>query len=139
MRYDTIVDRHTMRELVIGLTMALEEEIDMLREMPEREKIKLDALDPTNSTTCFLGQIYGQETQMEELRVSVGYRQKVGVARLDLGDYDGSVMTPLEVWSAYMWDINKELVMDVFRYIKGEIDTMPEVEYREVTPQLETQ
>jgi hypothetical protein len=117
------------KHITNALTEALREEIQLFREQEEVELLKEESFDPSHYGSCFLAQIYGHDEQDNSARP---YRNKIGYAIYGLGPYRALVMTPLETWSAYMWDHDKELVMQVFRYIKGTSDTLPEVCYEEV-------
>ena len=116
-----------LQDMVATLTQRLLKEIEAMRAMTEVALLNEDTFDPTLPRTCFLGQMFHGDLGRAE-----HYRDKIGMAFADLSIYRGDVMTPLEVWSAYMWDIDKELVLKVFRYIKGTTDILPDIRYDEV-------
>jgi hypothetical protein len=120
----------TIVEMSENLTEALRKEIDLLAGLPERERLDIETFDPRLPSTCFLGQMFLQKHFSGSGRAKE-HRQQVGAISPQSGtDFRTSgTMTPLEVWSAEMWQAgNKEIVKQVFCYIKsgGEGD-MPNV------------
>jgi hypothetical protein len=126
----TIVEKHVNPAIFLALTTALREEIELFRNSDRTKLLKEEEFNPTKSYSCFLGQTYYQNDE-DRSNWAQSYREEIGFATRDLGKFDGSMMTPLEVWSAYMWSIDKELVLNVLRYVKGTSDVLPEVRYEE--------
>lgn len=111
-----------------ALTNALLEEIALFKSSEGAKLLNEETFDPLSNKACFLGQsgqqgLYGSQGD---------YREKIGRIPYDYGLASFNNMTPLEIWSAYYWTRDKELVLNVLRYIKGENDTLPEVVYAEV-------
>lgn len=113
-----------------ALTNTLKEEIELFRKSDKAKLLNTETFDPLRSTECYLGQT-GQQTSIFESFQDTPYRATIGIVPPDLGLARLNYMTPLEIWSAYYWDKDKELVLKVLQYIKGEIDTCPEVVFAE--------
>jgi hypothetical protein len=117
------------RYVTDAMTMALIEEIQLFKKQEKTELLREELFDPSRYGSCFLAQIYGYDEQDNSARP---YREKIGLAIYGLGPYHALIMTPLETWSAYMWDHDKELVMKVFRYITGKEHVLPDIRYEEI-------
>lgn len=113
-----------------ALTNALLEEIALFKGSEEAKLLDEKTFDPLSNMACFLGQS-GQQGRSFDANDGT-YRGKIGKVPIGYGLSSYNDMTPLEVWSAYYWTRDKELVLNVLRYIKGEKDTLPEVIYAEV-------
>lgn len=108
----------------MAMTMALDLEIDYIKNNPDIPKDKLDisTFDPLHQETCFLGQL---ELQHSDYRETIGKVPESFTGRY----FESGRMTPLEVWSANEWiKGNREAVVQVLNYLKGE-GPKPEVVY----------
>lgn len=112
-----IISKH----IYTALTAALVEEINFWRNSEFTKNLDESTFNPQVSIHCFFGQTRQHYTGLRENigRVPIGYNLT----------YYQDGMTPLEVWSAHWWVMEKELVLKVLRYIKGETDELPPVVY----------
>lgn len=112
-----IISKH----IYAALTAALVEEINFWRNSEFAKNLDESTFNPKIPSFCFFGQTQQQHTGIREY---IG-----GVPRgYELSFYEPG-MTPLEIWSAYWWEGEKEVVLNVFRYIKGETDELSPIVY----------
>lgn len=111
-----------------ALTDTLKEEIQLFRKSDKAKLLNEETFDPQSSFFCFLGQTDQQVEEPEGVDV---YRDTIGRVPSGFGLAHLDNMTPLEIWSAYYWNHNKALVLEVFKYIKGEVHSCPEIEFAE--------
>jgi hypothetical protein len=110
------------RTLKSSVAFALQQEIDMFKVSDRAKSLDEKTFNPLFPDSCFLGQT-GSDISNNT------YRSNIGMVPhwLGLGKYNS--MTPLEVWSAYHWLIDREKVLKVLRYIKGESGMLPDLNW----------
>lgn len=122
---ESIVFPALWRMMLQPLLQALIAEIEVYRAYPKRGKFDIEAFNPRNNKTCFMGLGFKANDHWTDAELRA-YRHAVGTFHHKVW---GSEVTLLEIWGGDHFEKYPKMVQDVFSYAYGKRKTLPKVEF----------
>lgn len=107
------------------LLRALIAEIEVYKAYPKRGKFDLEAFNPRNNKTCFMGLGFKANDNWTDAELR-DYRKAVGTFSHEVW---GKGVTLLEIWGGDHFEKYPKMVREVFKYAYGGRKTRPEVKF----------